>query len=193
MKKLVRLAALSVMALSLTTGVAAASTGSIDTTGPDSYNKVEFKNRQSTRVRNNNHVDVGNVSFQSAHSGDASVKHNTEGGSARSGNASNSSSTSTSVGVNNGGSSAAALSGNGGGSNSGSIHKTGPDSYNKVSFNNSSYTSVKNNNHVGVLNLSVQKASSGDAKVYDNTEGGDATSGNASNTSTTSTTVNITN
>lgn len=193
MKKIVRLVALSVMALSLTTGVAAAHSGSIDTTGPDSYNKIEFESRRRTRVENNNEVGVGNVNLQLARTGDARVSHNTEGGDARSGDATNDNWTHTAVSVDNSGSSAAAFSGNGGGNHDASIYKTGPDSYNKIEFEEKSRTSVSNNNQVGVMNLNVQAASSGDAKVYDNTEGGDARSGDATNVNTTTTTVDITN
>lgn len=194
MKKILRLAAMTVMAFSLTTGVAAASTGSINTTGQDSYNKVEVENRRVARVRNNNKVGVGNVNLQLASSGDAKVKKNTTAGGAKSGDVVNESATSTTVRLNNSGSSAAALgSSSMGGSNSGSIKMTGQGSYNKVEFENKSYTSVKNNNTVGVVNLSVQAAASGDASVVKNTTGGSATSGDVTNVNTTSTTVEITN
>jgi hypothetical protein len=194
MKKILRLAALTVMAFSLTTGVAAANSGSIGTTGPDSYNKIEFNNRSTVKVRNSNDVGVGNVSLQFAKTGDAKVKHNTTGGDATSGDAVNDNLARTNVGIDNSGSSAAALeNGCGCGSDTGSISNTGPDSYNKIEFEDSSYVSVKNRNKVHVLNLNVQAASSGDAKVSGNTTGGDATSGDATNVNTTETTVNITN
>lgn len=101
MKKIVRLAALSVMALSLTTGVAAAHSGSIGTTGSDSYNKIEFEEKSSVKVNNNNHVGVLNLNVQAASSGDAEVEDNTTGGSARSGDATNVNTTETTVNISN--------------------------------------------------------------------------------------------
>jgi hypothetical protein len=193
MKKLVRLAGLSVMALSLTTGVAAAQTGSIENTGPDSYNKVIVKHSDTRKVRNNNHVGVENNNTQRAYTGDASVRHNTTGGDATSGDAANDNFVTTTIGVSNSGSSAAALGGSGGGSGSGSIDTTGPDSYNKVVISDTSYVKVTNNNDVNVQNNNYQKASSGDAKVSGNTTGGDATSGNATNSNDVATTITISN
>jgi hypothetical protein len=194
MKKLLRLAALTVMAFSLTTGVAAASVGSIDTTGPDSTNIIRFRNRSSVRVSNDNNVGVGNVNLQFADSGDAKVKHNTTGGDATSGDAANDNLTRTRVAIDNSGSSGDALANACGCDGSeASIENTGPDSYNRVSVNNDSSVRVRNDNNVGVLNFSVQSADSGDARVEDNTTGGDATSGDATNVNTTETTVEITN
>jgi len=193
MKKLVRLAALSVMALSVTTGVAAANAGSIDGTGPDSYNKVSSESRSTRKAENNNRVRVENNNPQSAYTGDASVRHNTTGGDATSGDAANDSLLRATVRLNNGGSSAAAFAGGSNGGASGDISNTGPDSYNKVEFKASEYVKVQNNNDVKVQNNNTQKASSGDAKVSGNTTGGSATSGGASNISTNETTVEITN
>lgn len=192
MKKVVRIAALSVMALSLTGGVAAAHSGSIGTTGPDSTNKIEHRNRESRRVRNNNNVVAANINPQEARSGSARVSHNTSGGDAESGDATNDSLFRARVSVNNS-SSGALGGGNGGGNNSASVERTGPDSYNKVEFNNRSSVSVRNNNNVGVVNINTQKAKSGDARVSGNTTGGDAESGDASNISTNETTIEIRN
>jgi len=194
MRKLVRLAGLSVMALSLTTGVAAASSGSIYKTGPDSTNRIEYRNRNNVDTRNTNHVGVANASLQLARTGDARATHNTDAGSARSGNAANDNLSRTTVRVNNSGSSAAALRNNNSNNNDdASIDTTGPDSTNVIRFQNRNNTKVTNTNEVGVLNLSVQAAESGSAKVHDNTEGGSATSGNASNVNTSETTIEITN
>lgn len=195
MKKLLRLAALSVMALSLTTGVAAANSGTVLDTGPDSYNKIEFENRSKTRLENNNRVRVYNNNPQSAYSGDARVRHNTTGGDATSGDATNDSLLRATVRLNNSSSSSAALNNGCGceGASTGHIENTGPDSYNKIEFADSSYVSVQNNNDVKVENNNSQYASTGDAKVSDNTTGGDATSGSASNISTNETTIEVTN
>jgi hypothetical protein len=194
MKKILRLAALTVMAFSLTTGIAAANVGTIDETGPDSYNKIEFENRSKVRLSNDNDVGVANLNVQLAKTGDARVRHNTTGGDASTGDATNDNWTSTRVAIDNSGSSEAALeNGCGCGDDEASISLTGPDSYNKVEFNNKNYTSVRNDNDVHVVNFSLQAAVSGDAKVSDNTTGGDATSGDATNVNTTETSVNISN
>ncbi len=193
MKKIVRIAALSVMALSLTGGVAAAHSGSIGTTGPDSVNKIEHKNRSTRNVDNNNALFVVNYNPQEARTGRARVSHNTTGGDATSGDATNDSLLRARVTVNNSGSNSAALGSGSSGNNSGTISKTGPDSYNTIKFENSSYVRVTNNNLVGVVNVNEQKAKSGSARVSGNTTGGDATSGDASNISTNETTISITN
>lgn len=187
MKKLLRLAALSAVAFSLTTGVAAANSGSISDTGPDSINKVKFENRSKVRLENTNRVRVQSNSAQSAFTGDARVTHNTTGGSARTGDAANDNLVRATVSSNNSNSSSAALENGCGclGSSSGTIDNTGPDSVNKITFADNSSVKVKNTNNVSVQSNSAQTATSGDAKVSDNTTGGDATSGNASNINTT--------
>lgn len=193
MKKIVRIAALSVMALSLTGGVAAAQSGSIGTTGPDSTNVIKHKNRDTRKVRNNNALFVVNYNPQDAQTGRARVNHNTTAGDATSGDATNDSLLRARVDVDNSGSSRAALSGGSAGNNTGTINNTGPDSYNKIKFDNKSTVKVTNNNLVGVVNVNEQKAKSGNANVSGNTTGGDATSGNASNVSTNETTITVTN
>lgn len=167
------------------------SSGSIDTTGPDSYNKIELEDRTYKRVHNNNNVGVDNNNHQFAHSDDATVWRNTTGGSARSGNASNSNTLRLDASISNTG--AAATATTSGGNKSGSIRNTGPDSYNKVEVENRTYVSVKNDNNVSVTNNNSQYAKSGDARVISNTTGGSATSGNATNTSTSQTTLRISN
>lgn len=193
MKKIVKIAALSVMALSLTGGVAAAHSGTIGTTGPDSVNKIEQKSRSSRDLENNNAVFAVNYNPQDARTGRARVSHNTTGGDATSGDAKNDSLLRARVTVSNSGSNSAALGSGASGSNSGTINNTGPDSYNKIKFENSSRVKVTNNNLVGVVNVNEQKAKSGSARVSGNTTGGDATSGDASNISTNETTISITN
>jgi len=74
---------------------------SIERTGPDSYNKIEVKQKSDVRVTNNNNISVTNNNSQSATSGDASVKHNTEAGDATSGDAENVSTTTIDLMVTN--------------------------------------------------------------------------------------------
>lgn len=77
------------------------SSASIDTTGPDSYNSIKFNYHSSVDVNNDNDVHVNNNNDQYARSGNATVQHNTSGGSATSGDAMNTNSTSTSVNISN--------------------------------------------------------------------------------------------
>ena len=72
-------------------------TATLDQTGPESTNKVTFKNEVDINVRNDNDLKVTNNNSQHASSGDASVSGNTTGGNATSGSASNNNSTSTNV------------------------------------------------------------------------------------------------
>lgn len=192
MKKLLRYAAVAVMGLALSTGVVSAATADIDTTGPDSYNKVEFKNRHYSRVENNNNLGVKNNNPQVAKTGDAKVFDNTTGGNATSGAARNDSMLKVDATVDNSGDDCGCV-GQNSNDDEGTIGNTGPDSYNKIEFENKSYTSVKNNNNVSVENNNWQYASSGDAKVFHNTTGGDATSGDAENVSSAEVTLSVTN
>lgn len=193
MKKLVRLAAVSVMAFSFTTGVAAANAGSIDTTGPDSVAKVKSYNANVRRAENNTNVKVKNNNWQHAHTGDASVRHNTTGGAAVSGDAVNDALSRSNIKVNNSGASATAFGGGSSEAQAGHIKNTGPGSYAKVESVNKNYAAVENNTNAYVQNNNWQKATSGDAKVSGNTTAGDAVSGNATNISTNETTLEITN
>lgn len=79
----------------------AGSGGSIDTTGPDSYNLILTKNSMNVDVHNYNDVSIANSSEQDATSGKASVSGNTTGGDATSGNASNTNETTLSVTISN--------------------------------------------------------------------------------------------
>lgn len=72
-----------------------------------------------------------------------------------------------------------------------SIYNTGPHSYNKVSYSSYSNYYKKNVNNVSTYNTNFQMAKSGDAKVWGNTFGGSATSGNATNNATNTTWVSI--
>lgn len=193
MKKISRIIAIAVLALSLGSGVASAATGTIGTTGPDSNNEITVNNHEKREVRNHNSVRVDNDSKQYAHTGEAEVGHNTTGGDATTGDTANDNMTRANVSVSNVSASHAVLSSGGSGSDSGSINNTGPDSNNVIKFDNNNSVEVDNHNYVNVDNWSYQTATSGDAKVYGNTTGGDATSGDATNVNTSEFTIRIEN
>lgn len=172
-------------------GFAGAQSGVIDTTGPNSTNLIKSINRAKVRIHNDNNVNANNSNHQYSRTGEAEVEHNTTGGSAKSGNASNTNSFNANVSVSNAGAGSIKLTD--GGSLNGSIKKTGPESYNKISSKNSMYVKVYNDNNLNVTNESCQTAKSGDAEVEGNTTGGSATSGNATNSNTSSLTVKISN
>lgn len=77
------------------------STASIDTTGPDSNNEIKYDYNSDVDVTNNNNLNVTNNNSQTATTGDATVTHNTTGGSATTGNASNTNSSSVTFNVSN--------------------------------------------------------------------------------------------
>jgi len=79
---------------------------SISTTGPGSTNKIvgghwDGQHGSQVTTRNTNNVSVSNTTRQEASTGNAVVKGNTHGGSATSGDATNSSSVSTEVSIRN--------------------------------------------------------------------------------------------
>src|SRR5258708_28374034 len=176
------------------TGLAGASSGSITgPTGPDSTNKVIGKSSLNIKIHNHNDLSLGNSNSQSAWTGSASVKHNTTGGDATSGDAANDNVTALNVHVTN---SMPDLQGvadcgcNGGGDITG---PTGPDSLNLVVSKSSVKVDVNNTNNVSLDNSSSQTAKSGKASVSGNTTGGDATSGAASNSNATTLSVTLSN
>ncbi len=173
----------------------AAPNSSIDTTGPDSVNKIKNTSRHDLKIRNHNNLNVYNNNSQRAYSGDAESSHNTTGGGASTGDARNTNSLSASATVNNAASTSALTSGSNNSNNNAttSIENTGPDSVNKVINKVTSVVDVKNTNNLTVDNNNYQKASSGDALVHGNTTGGSASSGDAVNTNSTSTTFNVSN
>lgn len=73
----------------------------INTTGPLSNNQVFLNESNLLNVNNNNNVNVNTNNNQNAMSGNAEVSFNTQGGSAITGNATNTNSTAVSIGVNN--------------------------------------------------------------------------------------------
>lgn len=191
MKKLLRILAVAVLGVGLSGGLASAATGTNDTTGPGSDNKVVNSTTNKLRVHNNNRLSVRNNNPQVAKTGDARTSWNTTGGDATSGAAANDGMFTASATVDN----SSALGGVGGTSeeHSGENTNTGPNSDNLVKNTTYNSTEVKNNNNLWVSNNNDQYAASGDAKVSGNTTGGSATSGDASNISTTDVTFNVTN
>lgn len=187
----------AVMSLGLVVGLsgfAGATTGTIDTTGPDSDNTIHSEWSQRVEVDNDNKVDLDNHNNQDAWTGEAKVKHNTNAGDADTGDARNANALTGSVTIDNSHSvPTGAVGGSGGGNHTATIRDTGPDSDNHVTYETTSKVEVDNDNDVYIDNNNYQDASSGDATVEGNTNGGSASTGSASNTNTTSLTVRITN
>ncbi len=195
MKKLLGLFVAVLVSVGLTGGLVAANSGSLDTTGPDSDNTIEFANESEVDVDNYTRVNAEVRTDQDADSGDALVKHNTTGGDAESGDASNESEVSADLSIDNSSANSAALAcacANGSGDDA-SIENTGPKSSNHITFNNSSSVTVKNDTQVNFKNNVDQDADSGNATVWGNTTGGNATSGSASNSSSTTFSLSVTN
>lgn len=175
-------------------GFAGATTGTIDTTGPDSNNQIRSEWTQRVDVENDNEVDLENDNEQDAWSGDAKVRHNTNAGDADTGNASNANALNGSVHIDNSHAvPAGSVGGSGGGNHTATIRDTGLDSNNQVTFETRSNVEIDNENDIEIDNENDQTASSGDATVSGNTNGGSASTGNATNTNTTTFSVKITN
>ena len=193
-KQLIRATASAVLAAGLTAGFAGFAAADINTTGPQSNNTESSKVSNEVHVDNQNHLGLTNANEQEASTGNAETRDNTTGGDAQTGNASNSNNFVVSATVDNTGSDA----GMSGGSYSdpadlGSIENTGPNSENKISSTVDNNFSVNNDNDVTVSSVNSQSASTGNAKVSDNTTGGDAMSGNASNSSSSNVTLSVSN
>ncbi|MET0980078.1 MAG: hypothetical protein ABWX90_02380 [Candidatus Saccharimonadales bacterium] len=176
-------------------GFAGAVSGTIDDTGPRSDNWVNVERRSTVEIENDNNLHVDNDNDQHAWTGDAEVSDNRDGGSAETGSATNENEFDASVSVDNSSalSNASHWAGNGGGSTEAVIENTGPRSDNSVRIEERSTVEVKNNNNLHVTNNNNQTASSGDAEVTDNREGGDATTGDASNSNSTTIKFDVTN
>jgi len=93
--------AASVAAMNSGIGLGGGGSASINTTGPFSHNKVLHKQSNKVYVNNHNKVNITNTNDQFAKSGDAEVKFNTTGGSAVSGDARNSNSTTVNLRLEN--------------------------------------------------------------------------------------------
>ncbi len=195
-KKLAGAGVLSVGLVFGMAGFAGALNGTIDTTGPNSENEIEYESEVELDIENKNDLDLNNSSSQSAQSGETTVRYNTTGGSAMSGDADNSNSVSATVMYDNSGSAAAvsdAVSWGGAGDVEATIENTGPRSENEVEIEHEVEVDIENRNYVDINNTVEQSAESGEATVRFNTTGGDATSGSVSNTSSSSFNVSITN
>lgn len=178
-------------------GFAGATTGTIDTTGPDSNNEITSETVRRVDVRNNNNLNVQNDNYQDAWTGEAEVEDNTRAGDAETGDARNSNAFTGTVHVDNSASTRAAATAAGGGAGGAehraTIRETGPDSNNQVHFETRSNVEIENNNNLNVENNNTQVATSGDATVEHNTRGGSATTGDATNTNSTSVTFRVSN
>ncbi len=176
----------------LMAGVASAAP-SISNTGNGSTNKIKSKNVVKCKVINKNTVVVSNSNVQGSSTGKASVKWNTTGGDATSGDATNTNTTGLILGVTNAPTDSCSCGCGEFTALDGSIDQTGKDSWNVISWWNVNKQKTVNNNNVAVYNSSVQSASSGNASVNGNTTGGNATSGNASNSNSTSAEITVSN
>lgn len=186
--KILRVAAAVVVGLSLGAGVvsAAPSTSTIDTTGRDSDPTVDIRNRETRRVRHDTNLTIQNNNPQDARSGEARAHDNADDdGDAVTGDARNDSLLRANVTVDNRESSTAALEEADDESEASSvIENTGRDSDPEVDIRNHTRTSVRSNTNVVVQNNNTQTSRSGDATVRDNTDGGNAETGDASNVNT---------
>jgi hypothetical protein len=163
-------------------------------TGPDSYNRISSDNHSSFNSTTTNNVGLANFNDQSARSGDVNISGNTVvRGAGGSGDAANFNSTSNAVDISN---SPSGMSWSGSGNNAGnaSISTTGPDSYNRISRDNSSSTNLTTRNNVGIVNANNQSANTGDVNVSHNTVvSGFGGSGDASNFNHTANDVSLNN
>lgn len=197
MNKLTRISATVASTVALVAGFAGvAGAATIDTTGPDSTNRITHRNDVRTRVSNDTSVRLTNNNPQTAVSGDARVTRNTTGGDVSTGAAANDSLVEASVEVDNTGAASEALSnagGSGGDWGDASIENTGPDSLNVISSRNTVRTTVENDTDVSITNNNSQTAVSGDARASRNTTVGDVSTGDATNVSTATFEVSVSN
>lgn len=175
-------------------GLAAASTGNISgATGPHSNNTVHIANNNGSTMNNTNRLALDNLNAQGSSTGHVNAYENTSvTGGVGSGDAMNSSTTSTNLNVHN--SAPVMTSGFGSGSDSATISgPTGPHSNNQVTIDNNNQVHATNNNSLDLRNMNLQLAQSGNASASENTTVGGVYSGNASNSSTTTTSVTVSN
>ena len=169
---------------------------SITNTGPRSHNRISSNHRRGSHknvVKNDTDVDIDNDTHQTASTGDAKVKYNTDAGDAMTSDADNINDTEAAVAVenhNDGGDCGCE-----GGEVSGVIDTTGPHSTNmiKLGGHGSGHYKVDNDTDVDVYNKTRQSAHTGDAVVAYNTYGGNATSGYANNDNATDVDVHVVN
>lgn len=193
-RQMLRAAAIAVLGVSLTTGIAAAATGDISNTGADSYNKVKNKTHVTHDITNSLGASVVNSNTQTANSGNAKAKKNTTGtGGVTTGMTSNDNTGGATLTLNQSAATTAALATPIDTSNdAGTIDTTGADSTNIVSNKTKVDTTVSNTVSLNVTNTSTQTASSGNATANKNTTVGDVTSGDSSNTNASTVTIDVT-
>lgn len=166
--------------LALTSSVALAS--SISTTGRGSVNVIANANISLCSSTNNNQLGVSTPTTQMAGTGNAKVVHNTTGGSAISGPASNQNNSNLRLEVTNNNACSTQVLGAPTTSGDQSIDTTGSHSFNLVGTVNFSATNSVNNNGLWVSTPTIQGAQSGNALVAGNTmSSGDAKSGGSTN------------
>lgn len=175
-------------------GFAGASSGSIGTTGADSENEIKHESSLELDFENDTDLHLMSRNEQKASSGEAEVEFNTTGGDARTGSASNANALSGTVEIVNSQSAEAyADMDTADASNTGTINNTGFNSENEVTFENKVEVDIDNDTDISIHTSNEQSAYSGDAEVHHNTTGGDAVTGNVTNTNTSSFTVRVTN
>ncbi len=182
MKKLFRLIAVAIMGVSLTTGVAAAQSADVDTTGPNSTVRIDFREEYTARVNNSTDARLNLSNDQFSQSGSAISTRNTTGGGATTGDAENENEVEVEAEIHNSSSNSAVFSSNSTDRNDASVSNTGPDSRVDIIFRDSTDVRVSNDTNIVVSNDNVQTAVTGDATVSRNTSGGDAETGSATNT-----------
>ena len=190
--KIVRATAVAVTSFGVVAacaGIAGASTGSLDRTGPNSDNNVKSITTAHTHVNNLNHLSASSSNSQWAGSGDAAAVHNTTAGGATTGGAANSNTVAATVSLTN--STPMFADGLSSSNDNGSISLSGPDSSNNVVSLNKDSVKVDNYNSVSLTTHSDQSAQTGKAVVADNTTGGSATSGAASNSNSATFSITI--
>lgn len=192
--RILRYSSIGMATMALGLGVAAASSVTVDHTGPTSHVKVNQKVENMATIHNNNDLSASNHNDQSATTGHVMANHNTTGGDAMSGAAMNGATYSTSATVNNSGSTVglAGFFANGA-SHEASISTTGPDSNVAIDQSTKNTMGLNNHNEIRVTNSNQQMATSGSAEVSNNTSGGSATSGDSTNTASFTTDISVTN
>jgi hypothetical protein len=105
----------------------------------------------------------------------------------------NDNSTSLSASVSNSTPDLGGMMGGGASEPSATMSTTGPNSSNHINVTSTNTATIHNDNDVYVQSWSDQHASSGDATVANNTNGGSASTGDASNSNSTTVDLNISN
>lgn len=178
------------------TTVGAATTVTVDTTGPKSLNKVIVGAVNGAalkvKIKNNTNANLAVTTAQGSQTGNAKVKYNTDAGSAETGAAGNTNDLIGDLVVTN--TNDPATCGCGTGDVTVTVEDTGFLSKNIVKVKpTTTKVKVANNTNVNATNQTVQEAASGNAKVTGNTNGGDATTGDATNDNVTDLVVDVAN